>query len=244
MEQLGGRAFYFSAQDLQLSRGESLPDTARIFSRYVDGIVARVFDHSDLEVLARYASIPVINGLSDQFHPCQALSDLYTIWEKRGDLKDLTIAFLGDGNNNVTNSLLLLCAKLGVNFKVACPEKYSPRPEILALAQADLEKSGAKINILHHPEAAVKEAEVIYTDVWVSMGRINEKERIKAMKPFQVNSELVKLAKKEVWVMHCLPAHRGQEITDEVLDGPHSIVFDQAENRLHLQKALLLKLLK
>jgi len=244
MTQLGGQALYLSSSDLQLSRGESIGDTAKTLSRYVDGIMSRVFDHQDIIKLAKNSLVPVINGLSNDFHPCQALTDLFTIWEKRGDLENLTIAFVGDGDNNVTNSLLLSCARLGINFKIGCPEKYRTRQEILDLAEEDILKNGIKVEIFSDPREAVKDAEVIYTDVWVSMGRTDEKERIEALSSFQVNKNLLARAKKGVMVMHCLPAHRGQEITDEVIDGPNSIVFDQAENRLHLQKAILTFLLK
>ena len=244
MTQLGGHALYLSSSDLQLSRGESIEDTARTLSRYVDGILARVFAHQDIVKLAGNSTVPVINGLSNDFHPCQALTDLFTIWEKRGDLENLTIAFVGDGDNNVTNSLLLLSAKLGVNLRIGCPEKYKTSQAILNLAKSDILKSKAEVKIFSDPREAVKDVEVIYTDVWVSMGREDEEERIKTLSPFQVNRELLSFAKKEVMVMHCLPAHRGQEITDEVIDGPNSIVFDQAENRLHLQKAILAFLLK
>jgi len=256
MTQLGGQALYLSSSDLQISRGESIKDTARTLSRYVDGIVARVFDHRDIRELAKNSSVPVINGLSNSFHPCQALTDLFTIWEKRlqpsrhppkgplGNLENLTIAFVGDGDNNVTNSLLLLCARLGINLKIGCPEKYKTCQKILDLAKNDIFKNKGRIEILSDPREAVKDAEVIYTDVWVSMGREDEKERIEALFPFQVNKNLLSFAKRNTMVMHCLPAHRGQEIVDEVIDGPNSIVFDQAENRLHVQKAILASLLK
>jgi len=244
MAQLGGRALYLSSSDLQLSRGESIGDTARTLSRYVDGIMARVSNHQDIIDLAKNSTVPVINGLSDLFHPCQALTDLFTIWEKRGSLKDLTISFIGDGDNNVTNSLLLTSVRLGVNFKIGCPEKYKTQKNILDLAKSDILKNKVRVGIFSDPRKAVKDAEVIYTDVWVSMGREDVKERIEALSPFQVNQELLSFAKKNVMIMHCLPAHRGQEITDEVIDGPNSIVFDQAENRLHLQKAILTFLLK
>lgn len=244
MTQLGGHALYLSSSDLQLSRGESIEDTARTLSRYVDGILARVFAHQDIVKLAGNSTVPVINGLSNDFHPCQALTDLFTIWEKRGDLENLTISFVGDGDNNVTNSLLLLSAKLGVNLRIGCPEKYKTSQAILNLAKSDILENRAEVKIFSDPREAVKDVEVIYTDVWVSMGREDEEERIKTLSPFQVNRELLSFAKKEVMVMHCLPAHRGQEITDEVIDGPNSIVFDQAENRLHLQKAILAFLLK
>lgn len=237
MTQLGGHSLNLAAQELQLGRGETVSDTAKVLSRYVDAIMARVFSHQDIIDLAKNSTVPVINGLSDKFHPCQALTDLFTVWEKRGNLENLTVAFVGDGNNNVTNSLLLLCDILGINFKVACPDKYRTQKDILDLAER-------KIEISNDAKAIVKNADVIYTDTWVSMGRTDEKERIEALTPYQVNQDLISLAKKGVMVMHCLPAHRGQEITDEVMDGPNSIIFDQAENRLHVQKAILVKLLK
>jgi len=243
MTQLGGHALNLSPQELQLSRGETIADTARVLSRYVDCIMARVFDHQDIVELAKNSSVPVINGLSDKFHPCQALTDLFTIWEKFGTLDNLTLVFVGDGDNNVTNSLLLLCARLGVNFRVACPEKYKTKKEILDLAKEDIEKNKVKIEILKDPKEAVKGADVIYTDTWVSMGRTDVKERLETFRDYQVNKELLSFAKETVKVMHCLPAHRNQEITDEVMDGPSSIIFDQAENRLHVQKAILVKLL-
>lgn len=236
MTQLGGHAQYLSASDLQLGRGETIADTAKVLSRYVDGIMARVFDHQDILALAQNSTVPVINGLSDKFHPCQSLTDLFTIFEKRGDLKGLTMAFVGDGDNNVTNSLMLLCARLGVDFKVACPEKYRTKQEIIDLA-------GRKIEVSTDSKAIVENADAIYTDTWVSMGRDDTEERIKALAPYQVNQELVSSAKENVMVMHCLPAHRGQEITTEVMDGPNSIILDQAENRLHVQKAILVELL-
>lgn len=243
MTQLGGHALYLSASDLQLSRGETIADTARTLSRYVDAVMARVFNHEDIVELAKYATVPVINGLSDRFHPCQALTDLFTIWEKRGGLKNLNLVFVGDGDNNVTNSLLLLSARLGVNFRVASPKKYQTGPEIIKMAKNDIKNNKVKIEFFENPELALKDADIIYTDVWVSMGRTDEKERIKSLAPFQVNKNLLSYAKKNARVMHCLPAHRGQEITDEVIDGPNSIIFDQAENRLHVQKAILVKLL-
>ncbi len=244
MTQLGGHALYLSSSDLQLSRGESIEDTARTLSRYVDGIMARVFDHQDIVKLAENSSIPVINGLSNSFHPCQALTDLFTVWEKKGSLENLTIAFVGDGDNNVTNSLLLLCARLGINLKIGCPEKYKTSQDILDLAKSDILKNKVRIEVLSNPREVVKDVEVIYTDVWVSMGKKDEKEKIKTLSPFQVNENLLSFARGNVMVMHCLPAHRSQEIVDEVIDGPNSIIFDQAENRLHLQKAILTFLLK
>lgn len=244
MTQLGGHALYLSTSDLQLGRGETLADTAKVLSRYVDGIMARVFDHQEIIIFAKNSTVPVINGLSDSFHPCQALTDLFTIWEKFGNLKDLTLAFVGDGDNNVTNSLLLLCARLGVNFRVGCPEKYKTKPEILSLAKEDIKQNKTKIEVLNDPREAVKDADVVYTDTWLSMGRKDIEERERSLRPYQLNKKLLALAKKNVKVMHCLPAHRNQEITDEVMDGPSSIIFDQAENRLHVQKAILLLLMR
>ncbi len=262
MTQLGGHALYLSPNDLQLSRGETIADTAKTLSRYVDGIMARVFSHQDILDLAKNATVPVINGLSDKFHPCQGLTDIYSIWEKLNGStslttsfpKDFTIVFVGDGDNNVTNSLLLLCARLGINFRIVCPKEYQIKKEILELAKSDMLNTGAKIEIINNLQAAVKGADVIYTDVWVSMGRQDADERRRILAPYQVNKELISLAKeprtrtgsvrgKNVMVMHCLPAHRGEEITDEVIDGPNSIVFDQAENRLHVQKAILVTLI-
>jgi len=244
MTQLGGHALYLSESCLQLGRGETIQDTARVLSRYVDGIMARVYGHQDIIAISQNSIVPVINGLSDKFHPCQALTDLFTIWENRQSLKGLNIVFVGDGDNNVTNSLLLLSARLGVNFRVACPEKYKTKQEIIDLAKKDANQNKVKVEILTDPKEAVKGANIIYTDTWISMGRKDEEERIKALSPYQVNQKLISCAGPDVKVMHCLPAHRGQEITNEVIDGPNSIVFDQAENRLHLQKALLALLLK
>lgn len=243
MTQLGGHALNLSPNELQLSRGETIADTARVLSRYCDAIMARVFGHQDIVDLAENAAVPVINGLSDKFHPCQGLTDIFTVLEKRGNLKNLKMAFVGDGDNNVTNSLMLLSGRLGIDFTVACPDKYRPRPEILALAEPDIKKTGAKIKITADPAEAVKGADIVHTDVWVSMGREDKEERLKILKPYQLNSELLEKAPKGALVMHCLPAHRGEEITDEVMDGPQSVVFDQAENRLHVQKAILVFLL-
>jgi len=244
MSDLGGRALYLRWDDLQLGRGETVADTARVLSRYVDGIMARVFSHKDLEELAKYADIPVINGLSDLTHPCQILADLLTILEKKAVLKGLKLAFVGDGNN-VCNSLLIGCTKMGMNISVATPKKYRPKEEIIQWAMENAQESGSKVEILESPEEAVKDADVIYTDVFVSMGEEKvAKEKLQAFQGYQVNRELVKHAKKDYIFMHCLPAHRGQEVTDEVIDDPvHSVVWDQAENRLHAQKAVLALLL-
>ncbi|HDN79809.1 MAG: ornithine carbamoyltransferase [Chloroflexi bacterium] len=239
MRHLGGYAIYLSPNEIQLGKRESVADVARVLSRYVDGIMARVFAHSDIEELARYSRVPVINGLSDFNHPCQALSDLFTILEKRGRLEGLKLAYVGDGNN-VCNSLLFAATKVGMDIAVASPKGYEPVPEVVEKARSFAAESGSEVFITNDPVEAVQGADIIYTDVWTSMGQEAEaEERAKVFPPYQVNSTLVAKAKPEVMVMHCLPAHRGQEITDEVADGPHSIIFDQAENRLHTQKAIL-----
>lgn len=244
MYQLGGLALYFSANELQLKRGETIADTARVLSRYVDGIVARVYAHQDIVDLARYASVPVINGLSDYSHPCQGLADLFTIYEKRGSFKGIKIAYIGDGNN-VAHSLIFGIAKVGGIIYVATPAGYEPREEVVRRAKEDALQTGAYIKITHEPIEAAEGADVIYTDVWTSMGQEDEADkRRQVFKRYQINQELVKSAKKDVLIMHCLPAHRGEEITDDVIDGPNSIVWDQAENRLHTQKALLVLLMR
>lgn len=244
MSDLGGHALYLRWDDLQLGRGETIADTARVLSRYVDGIMARVFSHKDIEELAEYADIPVINGLSDLTHPCQILADLLTILEKRAKLKGLKLAFVGDGNN-VCNSLLIGCTKMGMDISVATPKNYRPKKEIIQWAMENAQESGSKVEIIESPEEAVKNADVIYTDVFVSMGEEKiAKEKLKVFQGYQVNKELVNHAKKNYIFMHCLPAHRGQEVTNEVIDDPiHSVVWDQAENRLHAQKAVLALLL-
>lgn len=239
ISQLGGHGLYLGASDLQLARGETIEDTARVLDRYVDCIMARVFEHEHILDLIKYSGVPVINGLSNDYHPCQALTDLFSVWEKKGSLDGLKFTFVGDGDNNVTNSLMLLSAILGVDFSVASPRKYTTRKEVYKKAKDLALKSGAKIEILTDPVKAVRGSDVIATDVWVSMGREDREERLKVLNPYQVNQKLIKKAKTDVLVMHCLPAHRGEEITDEVIDGPHSIVFDEAENRLHVQKALM-----
>ncbi|MEM3606733.1 MAG: ornithine carbamoyltransferase, partial [Candidatus Bathyarchaeia archaeon] len=240
MKQLGGEALYLSWNELQLGRGETIADTARVLSRYVNGIMARVYAQSDLEELAEYASIPVINGLSDLCHPIQTLADLFTIWEKKGKIKNLKVAYIGDGNN-VCNSLLIGCSKIGINLSVACPEGYEPNEKFVSLALENAAKSGSKIEILKEPFKAVENADFIYTDVIVSMGQESEREKkLKVFIPkYQVTTELLKLANKNVYFMHPLPCHRGEEVTSDVIDGPNSIVWDQAENRLHTTKALL-----
>lgn len=240
MYQLGGNSIYLSPQEINLGVRESIKDVAKTLSRYVDCIVLRTFEHKNVLDLVRYSSIPVINGLSDFSHPCQALADVYTIREKFKKLKGVTLAYVGDGNN-VCNSLLYAASKVRLNMKVATPKGYEPDSRVFAQAKA-LAKSA--IGLFNDPFSAVKDADVIYTDVWASMGQ--EKEaliRKKVFKNFQVNRALVKSAKRGVLIMHCLPAHRGEEITDEVVDSKNSIVFDQSENRLHVQKAILIRLL-
>ncbi|NPA47227.1 MAG: ornithine carbamoyltransferase [Thermococci archaeon] len=237
--QLGGLGLYFSANDLQLRRGETISDTARVLSRYVDGIVARVYAHKDVEDLAKYGSVPVINALSDFSHPCQALADYQTILEKKGRIAGLKIVYVGDGNN-VAHSLMIAGTKLGANVVVATPEGYEPDERVIKWAEQNAAESGGSFELLHDPVQAVKDADVIYTDVWASMGQEAEaEERRKIFRPFQVNKELVKHAKPDFIFMHCLPAHRGEEVTDDVIDGPNSVVWDEAENRLHAQKALM-----
>jgi len=243
MRQLGGGALYLSGNELQLGRGETIADTARVLSRYVDGIMARVFAHSDIVTLAKYATVPVINGLSDFSHPCQAVADYLTVLEHKGRLKGLTLAYVGDGNN-VAHSLLFGGAKLGVNVTIVCPKGYEPQKAVVDRAESDGRQSGARIVVSDDP-AAVKGADVIYTDVWASMGQEAEHaERVRIFKPYQVNARLMALTgKKDALFMHCLPAHRGEEVTDEVVDSPNSVVLDEAENRLHAQKAILVSLM-
>ncbi len=233
---LGAQSIYMNPSDLQLGRGETIKDTALTLSRYLNAIIIRTFGHDRIEEFAKNASIPVINGLSDLHHPCQVLADLMTILEKKGRLKDIHIAYVGDGNN-VANSIIEAAARMEMNLTIACPEGYEPDPDVLERAR---ETTKTEILILRDPREAAGSADVIYTDVWTSMGREKEaEERKKRFIRYQVSSELLQCAKKDAIVLHCLPAHRGEEITDDVIDGPQSAVFDQAENRLHTQKALL-----
>ncbi len=242
--QLGGNCIYLGPEEINLGKRESTADVARTLSRYLDAIVARVFHNQDILDLAQYASVPVINGLCDLYHPCQALADIQTIREKFGSFKGLNVAYVGDGNN-VFHSLMNACAKVGVNVRFAGPKGYDPNPQILKRAQGIAQQNKCTISIGRDPHAAVKGAHVIYSDVWVSMGQEQEtKKRIKDFKGFQINEHLVKAAEKDYIFMHCLPAHRGEEVTEDVIDGKHSVIFDQAENRLHTQKAVLLHLLK
>jgi ornithine carbamoyltransferase len=236
MYQLGGIALFLSNRDTQLGRGEIIADSARIMSRYLDGIMIRTFSQASVEEFARYASIPVINGLTDLLHPCQLLSDLFTITEKRGGYEGLKIAYVGDGNN-MANSWINAAAKLPFHLDLACPEGYDPDPAILERGMAE---APAGVALRRDPVEAVRDADVIYTDVWVSMGQEAERaERLKQFEGYQVNQALLDRSKKDVIVMHCLPAHRGEEISAEVIDGPRSVVIDEAENRLHVQKAIM-----
>ena len=242
--QLGGNALYLSTNDMQLSRGESIEDTSRTLSLYLNCIIARVYDHADVQKLADSASIPVINGLSDTFHPCQILADLLTIQERKKKMKGLNLAWIGDGNN-VCNDLLLGCAKTGINLTAACPHGYEPLEEIVRLAKEEEQKTGAEITLIDDPLLAVKDADIIVTDTFLSIGKDQEKStREEVFLPrYQVNSDLLKLAKRDVIFMHCLPAKRGQEVTSEVIDGKASVIWEEAENRLHVQKALMCMLI-
>ena len=244
MTQLGGHALYLSPRDMQLGRGETIADTAKVLSRYVDAIVYRAYKHEMMLELAENATVPVINALDDLEHPCQIVADLMTIKEKRGEFFGLKLAYVGDGNN-VANSLMLGAATVGMNIYLATPEGYEPNQELTGIANKIANESGSKVVITHDPIEAVRDADIVYTDVWVSMGEEAEAEkRLKIFKPYQVNRELVKHAKQNFIFMHCLPAHRGQEVTDEVIDSRNSVVFDQAENRLHAQKAILVRLIQ
>lgn len=238
INQLGGNAIYLDSKNMQLSRGETIEDTARVLSRYLDGLIIRTFAHQRVETFARYSSIPIINGLTDLYHPCQILSDLFTLFEIGLLNKGLKFSYVGDCNN-VSNSLMLGFAKLGLDITLGCPAPYGPQDWILKLFDQEAKKSGSKLHITNDPYQAVKDAEVIYTDVWISMGNEKDSQQIEKLKPFQVNNKMLGHAADSVKVMHCLPAHRGMEIADEVMDGSHSIVWQQAENRLHAQKALL-----
>ncbi|MDD5291568.1 MAG: ornithine carbamoyltransferase [Candidatus Omnitrophica bacterium] len=241
--QLGGHTIYLKPEDISLGVRESIKDVAKTLSRYLDAIVVRTFAHDIVLELAKYSSIPVINGLSDLLHPCQALSDVFTIKEKVAKLNNVTLTYVGDGNN-VCHSLLYTAVKIGMNMRIATPKRYVPNKEVLASALDIAKKTGSKISLFNDPEEAVKDSDVVYTDVWASMGKEKEVWKRKMIfGKYQINKKLLSLAKPSVLVMHCLPAHRGQEITDDVMDSPNSIVFDQAENRLHVQKAILLMLL-
>lgn len=243
MYQLGGQALFLSSRDIQLGRGETIPDTARVLSRYVHGIMARVFAHQDLVELATHAAVPVINGLSDDLHPCQGLADYFTLREIFGNLQGRKIAYVGDGNN-VAHSLLFGAAKVGMDIAVASPEGYEVQPKYLETARQDAEATGARIHLTRDPAEAVRGASAVYTDVWASMGQEEEAEaRRRAFQGYMVDGRLMSLARPEAVFLHCLPCHRGEEVAAEVVDGPQSRIFHQAENRLHVQKAILLWLM-
>jgi ornithine carbamoyltransferase len=242
MSQLGGHALYLGPEHISLGKRESVPDVARVLGRMVDGIMARVFAHHDVEELAKYAGVPVINGLSDDEHPCQALADLFTIYEKYRRVEGVNLTYIGDGNN-VAASLLLNASRVGMNITIISPEGYEVKPHYIQRARADAARTGTQLRFSNDPDD-VAGSDVIYTDVWASMGQEAEAEqRARIFKPYQVNSQLLGQTGGKALVMHCLPAHRGHEITDDVMDGPNSVVFDEAENRLHVQKALLALLL-
>jgi ornithine carbamoyltransferase len=240
MTQLGGHAIYIDARTSQLGKGETIADTAKTLSRYCDGIMARLFSHKDMLELAKHSSVPVINGLTDLLHPCQAMADLYTIDEKLERLRGVNLAYIGDASNNVCHSLMQLATKLGVNMSIACPKAYAPDKGIYKLAMKNAKVTGSTVKLFTDPLAAAKGADVVYTDTWVSMGQEKEaQKRLDDLRPYQVNRKLMKHAKPFCLFMHCLPAYRGNEVTADVIDGPGSVVFDQAENRLHTQKAIM-----
>jgi len=244
MLQLGGHALYLNSRDLQIGRGETISDTAKVLSQYVDAIMIRTFSHNIVEELAEHATIPIINGLTDLYHPCQALADLLTLLEVKGTLQGLKLAYIGDGNN-VAHSLLIACSKVGIDISIATPKNYEVDTKVAELASAFAKASGSKIILTNNPVEAVQQADAIYSDVWTSMGQEEENEqRLKDFQGFQINTELVKHAKADYIFLHCLPAHREEEVTTEIIDGGHSYVFQQAGNRLHAQKALLVEILK
>jgi ornithine carbamoyltransferase len=239
MFQLGGHALFLSNHDSQIGRGEPVKDTAGVLSRYVDGIVIRTFSHEGVVELAEHASVPVINALTDLHHPCQVLADVQTIWEHKGRLKGIQVAFVGDGNN-MANSWIVAAPKFGIHIRVATPEGYECDPAVVALAQQLARQHGTKLELTNDPVRAVQGADVVYTDVWASMGQeAEQQERIRRFAGFQVNEALTAHAKEDYLFMHCLPAHRGEEVSEAVIDGRHSVIYDQAENRLHTQKAIL-----
>jgi ornithine carbamoyltransferase len=240
MLQLGGHAIFLSSKDIQLGRGETISDTAKVLSRYVDGIMVRTFAHESIEEFAKHATVPVINGLTDLHHPTQVMADLLTILEHKGKLAGLKMCYIGDGNNNMAHSLMEGAVKVGMHISVASPEGYEPNPEITAAVKKEAVNSKSNVEITNDPVQAIKQADIVVTDVWTSMGQEDETaKRLEAFKGFQVNEELCKHAKSDYIFLHCLPAHRGEEVTAEIIDGPHSVVFDEAENRLHAQKAIM-----
>lgn len=243
MYQLGGSALFLSSNDIQLGRGETIYDTANVLSRFLDGIMIRTYKQSDVEELAKYGQIPIINGLTDLVHPCQVLADFQTIREHKGKLSGLKLAYIGDGNN-MAHSLLYGGAKVGMEVAIATPKQYECDEEVVKNAIEDAKKTGAKITITNDPKEAIKDADVVYADTWVSMGQESEKaEKIKIFGDYQINSELFSYAKSDAIFLHCLPAYRGYEVTEDIIDGPNSVIFDEAENRLHAQKAVMVKLM-
>lgn len=243
MFHLGGHALFIGRDEISMGKRETIPDTAKVMSRFVDGIMIRTFGHNIVEELAENASIPIINGLTDEFHPCQVLADLITIYEKTGKFAGNKLVYVGDGNN-MAHSLLIGCSTMGIDCTIVAPKGYEVKPEIIALAEKRAEQSGAVITQTNDPKEGVKDADIIYTDVWASMGfEDSAEERKKAFHAYQVNDELAQYAKDDYMLFHCLPAHRGEEVSTSVIDGPHSVVFDQAENRLHAHKAILATLL-
>lgn len=243
MTQLGGYPLFLSSNDIQLGRGETIYDTAKVMERMLDGIMIRTYSHQDVLDLAKHADIPVINALTDLLHPCQVLADLMTAYEHKGKLKGLKLAYIGDGNN-MAHSLMYGCAKAGLDCAVATPDSYQCDSEVVANAKDDFKKYGSELILTNDPKEAIKDADVVYTDTWVSMGMEAEKEeRQRVFMPYQVNGELFKLAAPDAVFMHCLPAYRGFEVTDDVIDGPQSVIFDEAENRLHAQKAVMVQLM-
>ncbi len=244
IHQLGGNCIYLGPNEIRLGERESTADVAKTLNRYLDAIVARTFSHADVVELGKQSDIPIINGLSDLYHPCQAMADIFTVHEKFGTFKDLTMTYVGDGNN-VCHSLLLACAKVGLNFRVAAPKGFEPDDRIVATARTIAKVTGSEITLTWNAKDAAKGCHIIYSDVWVSMGQEEEsRERLKIFQPYQVNAGLASLAAPNHIFMHCLPAHRGLEVTAEVIDGEHSVIFDQAENRMHVQKAILAFLMR
>ena len=240
IHELGGQPIYLDESKTQMGRGETIADTARVLSRFLHGIVIRTFRQSDVEGLAQYGSIPIVNALTDDYHPCQAFADLFTIWERKGKLEGLKMAYLGDGASNMANSLMMACKLAGMTFAIGAPEEFRPRQAIM-----DEDLGPGKVEWTTDPAAAMKDADFVYTDVWVSMGFEKEsRERMKILEPYRLDMKMLGYAKPDVKVMHCLPAHRGEEITDEVMESEHSIVFDEAENRLHMHKAILCTLFR
>lgn len=246
IHQLGGNTIFLTEKEIQIGRGESIADTAKVLSRYLDSIIIRTFKHQHIIEFSQNSSIPIINGLTDLLHPCQIVSDIFTVLEKKRFLKGLNLSYIGDGSNNVAHSWLLAAGKIGINLKIATPAQYQPDSKILELARENIRNNkNGTIELTSDPRAAIKDADIVYTDVWISMGQEKQREeKLGHFKPFQINDSLIKLAKPDASIMHCLPAHPGEEITKELLYGPQSVIFDQAENRLHAQKALLIHLIR